>query len=174
MLNAVFLLLVQSPSAMPPPPSAEPSEAAPIDSARSSTPSPSVARTSTLSLAQYRFCLSTIRILRKLKDAAPFLHPVDPIALNIPNYPNIVKHPMDFSTVDRKLASSNPQKPDSNPNNPRYLSADEFIADFRLIFSNCLLFNGPEHPVTLMGKRVEATFDKSIKNLPPPAEEVSL
>ena len=79
---------------------------------------------------------------------------------------------MDFSTIDRKLASSNPAKPDPNPNNPRYLSADEFIADIRLIFSNCLLFNGPDHPVTQMGKRLEATFDKQIKNLPPPAEEV--
>lgn len=81
---------------------------------------------------------------------------------------------MDFSTVDRKLASSNPSKPDINPNNPRYLSADEFITDIRLIFSNCVLFNGPDHPVTVMGKRLEATFDKQIKNLPPPAEEVSI
>ena len=85
-----------------------------------------------------------------------------------------MKHPMDFSTVDRKLASSNPSKPDINPNNPRYLSADEFITDIRLIFSNCVLFNGPDHPVTVMGKRLEATFDKQIKNLPPPAEEVSI
>ena len=43
---------------------------------------------------------------------------------------------------------------------PRYNSAHEFVADIRLIFSNCLTFNGPEHPVTLMGKRVEAVLDK--------------
>ena len=62
-----------------------------------------------------------------MKDAAPFLNPVDPIALNIPHYPTIVKHPMDFSTIERKLAASNPQKPDANLNNPRYLNADEYV-----------------------------------------------
>lgn len=79
---------------------------------------------------------------------------------------------MDFSTIDRKLASTNPAKPDANPNNPRYLNADEFIADVRLIFANCLKFNGPDHAVTAMGKRVEEVFEKQIKQLPPPAEEV--
>ncbi|TDL28564.1 WD40 repeat-like protein [Rickenella mellea] len=128
-------------------------------------------RPSTLSQNQWRFCNSTIRTLKKLKDAAPFLLPVDPVALNIPHYPSIIKHPMDFSTIDRKLASSNVAKPDPNPNNPRYCNADEFITDVRLIFSNCLTFNGPEHLVTQMGKRVESVFDKQIKNMPPPAEE---
>jgi hypothetical protein len=118
-------------------------------------------------MAQFRFCQSTIRSLKKLKDATPFLQPVDPVALNIPHYPNIIKSPMDFSTIDRKLASSNPAKPDSNPQNPRYRNADEFITDVRLIFSNCVTFNGPDHAVSAMGKRVEEVFDKQVKHLPP-------
>ena len=77
---------------------------------------------------------------------------------------------MDFSTIDRKLASSNPAKPDPNPANPRYYHADEFIADVRLIFKNCLAFNGPDHPITAMGRRVEEVFDKQIKQMPPPEE----
>ncbi|KAH9890905.1 Bromodomain-containing protein [Cubamyces lactineus] len=124
----------------------------------------------TLSVAQWRFCLSTVRTLKRMKDAGPFLTPVDPIALGIPHYPTIIKHPMDFSTIERKLTASNPAKPDANMANPRYNSADEFVADIRLIFSNCLTFNGPEHPVTLMGKRVEAVFDKQVKQMPPPEE----
>lgn len=124
---------------------------------------------STLSAAQHRFCLSTIRSLRKLKDAAPFLHPVDPIALNIPHYPSIIKNPMDLATIERKLMSSNPAKPDPNLNNPRYNSADEFIADVRLVFTNCITFNGPDHAISVAGKHVEAVFDKQIKQLPPPA-----
>jgi hypothetical protein len=35
-----------------------------------------------------------------------------------------------------------------------------------------LTFNGPDHVVTAMGKRVEAVFDKQIKQLPA-ADEVS-
>ncbi|KAK7058255.1 transcription initiation at TATA-containing promoter protein [Paramarasmius palmivorus] len=121
----------------------------------------------TLNVQQYRFCQSTIRTLKKMKDAGPFLRPVDPVALNIPHYPSIIKNPMDFSTVERKLTASNPAKPDSNPANPRYSNADEFIADIRLIFQNCVAFNGPDHVVTAMGRRVEEVFDKQIKNLPP-------
>jgi bromodomain-containing factor 1 len=105
-----------------------------------------------------------------MKDAVPFLRPVDPIALNIPHYPSIVKTPMDLSTVERKLTSSNPQKPDPNPHNPRYYHAEEFIADIRLMVQNAVTFNGPEHLVAAMGKRMEDVFDKSIKHLPPRAE----
>jgi bromodomain-containing factor 1 len=125
---------------------------------------------STLSVSQHKFALSTIRTLKKLKDATPFRLPVDPEALNIPHYLQIIKHPMDFSTIELKLMASNPLKPDLNSANPRYLNADEFIADVRLIFSNCVTFNGPEHIVTQQGKRVEAVFDKQIKQLPPPEE----
>jgi bromodomain-containing factor 1 len=126
---------------------------------------------STLSVSQHKFALSTIRTLKKMKDATPFRFPVDPEALKIPHYLQIIKHPMDFSTIERKLLASNPAKPDPNPVNPRYGSADQFVADVRLIFSNCVTFNGPEHVVTQQGKRVEAVFDKQIKQLPP-SEEV--
>lgn len=115
-----------------------------------------------------------MRSLKKLKDAGPFLRPVDPIALNIPHYTTVIKNPMDFSTVERKLGSSNPSKPDPNSSNPRYYSADAFISDIRLIFHNCLTFNGPDHAVTLMGKRVEEVFDKQIKQMPPALEVCSL
>ncbi|KAH7921257.1 hypothetical protein BV22DRAFT_1114517 [Leucogyrophana mollusca] len=143
------------------------------DTVMGSTPAPqasSPAGPSTLSVAQHRFCLSTIRQLKKLKDAVAFLHPVDPIAFNIPHYPSIIKNPMDLGTIERKLLSSNPAKPDPNPNNPRYFSADEFISDVRLVFSNAVTFNGPEHVVSVSGKHVESVFDKQIKQLPAPAE----
>jgi bromodomain-containing factor 1 len=127
----------------------------------------------TFSAAQHRFCLSTIRTLKKLKDAVPFLHPVDAVALNIPHYHSVIKTAMDLSTVERKLNSSNPVKPDPNPSNPRYRTADEFVSDVRVIFSNCITFNGPEHPVTAMGKRVEEVFDKQVKNMPPAQQPVA-
>ena len=137
------------------------------------TPTPTSAFTvqsSTFSIAQFKFCQSCIRTLKKLKDAVPFLKPVDIVALNIPHYASIIKHPMDFSTIDRKLNSSNPAKPDPNPQNPRYHNADEFVADVRLVFTNCLTFNGPDHIIVAMGKRVEEIFDKQMKSMPPALE----
>ncbi|KAG1777439.1 hypothetical protein EV702DRAFT_1179538 [Suillus placidus] len=125
---------------------------------------------STLSSVQHRFCLSTVRSLKKLKDASAFVHPVDPVALNIPHYPTIIKTPMDLGTIERKLMASNPAKPETNPHIPRYFSAEEFVSDVRLVFSNCITFNGPDHVIAQAGKHVEAVFDKQIKQLPPPAE----
>lgn len=121
---------------------------------------------STLSVHQHKFATSTIRTLKKLKDAGPFKFPVDPLALNIPHYPQVIKEPMDFSTIERKLASSNPVKPDPDPTHARYYNAEEFITDVRRIFQNCLTFNGPDHAITQSGRRVEATFDKQIKQMP--------
>ncbi|KAG6845664.1 hypothetical protein H0H87_005871 [Tephrocybe sp. NHM501043] len=149
-------------SATPPPESAHMSTA--------STPVPTSSVPSTITAPQFRFCQSTIRSLKKVKDAAPFLKPVDYVALNIPHYPTIIKTPMDFSTIERKLAASNPVKPDPNPNNPRYHNTDEFITDVRLIFQNCITFNGPDHAVSIMGKRVEQVFDKQIKQIPAAVE----
>jgi hypothetical protein len=124
----------------------------------------------TFSPQQYKFCLSTIRQLKKSKDAGPFLNPVDPIALGIPHYFTIIKHPMDLGTVERKVQSSNPNKPDPNLVNARYRNSAEFIHDVKLIFSNTVTFNGPDHAISLMGKRLEVLFDKSVKQMPPPAE----
>ncbi|KAG1766460.1 hypothetical protein EDD22DRAFT_774151 [Suillus occidentalis] len=137
-------------------------------------PTPTVNGTSngisTLSPVQHRFCLSTVRSLKKLKDASAFVHPVDPVALNIPHYPTIIKTPMDLGTIERKLMASNPAKPETSSNIPRYYSAEEFVSDVRLVFSNCITFNGPDHVIAQAGKHVEAVFDKQIKQLPPPAE----
>ncbi|KAF5382911.1 hypothetical protein D9757_006322 [Collybiopsis confluens] len=157
--SATIFTLATPASPPPPPPAAVPASDPP------STPTPS--GPSTLTVGQYRFCQSTVRTLKKLKDAGPFLRPVDPVALNIPHYPSVIKNPMDFGTIERKLTASNPVKPDPNPHNPRYRNTDEFIVDVKLIVSNCATFNGPDHVITAMGKRVEEVFDKQIKNLPP-------
>ena len=90
--------------------------------------------------------------------------------MNIPHYPEIITHPMDFKSIEEKLENSVLGKEIPKPDQPRYLSADQFIADVRLVFSNCVKFNGPEHTISLMGRRLEELFDKSIKNLPPPEE----
>ncbi|OAD78554.1 hypothetical protein PHYBLDRAFT_104245, partial [Phycomyces blakesleeanus NRRL 1555(-)] len=72
-----------------------------------------------------------------------FLAPVDIVALHIPDYPTIVKHPMDLSTIERKL------------NQGEYDTPDDFEADVRLMFKNCYLYNPPAIPVHKMGKELE-------------------
>lgn len=172
-------------SSSPPPPSTSmseqtpfhapmPVETTPVPASAVYTPAPPPPPVptgpSSISVSQHRFMLSTVRNLKKMKDATPFVAPVDPIKLQIPHYFSIVTQPMDLSTVERKLASSNPSRPDPNPLNPRYTAVDQFTVDVRRIFSNCTLFNGADHAVTHMGKRVEEAFLRSIKQMPPSVE----
>ncbi|THH13988.1 hypothetical protein EW146_g6291 [Bondarzewia mesenterica] len=142
--------------------------AAPPPASTSSTVVDASSRTSTLSNVQYKYCLSILRMLKKQKDAFSFRMPVDPVLYNIPHYFQIIKHPMDLSTMEHKLLSSNPIKPNPNPVNPRYFNVAEFEADFCLIVRNCETFNGSEHLITQQGKRLAENFDKMMRAMPAP------
>ncbi|KAI9298098.1 Bromodomain-containing protein [Neoconidiobolus thromboides FSU 785] len=99
----------------------------------------------------YEFCQNLIKEMFHKKHNAysfPFLQPVDWEEMNIPDYPIIVKHPMDFSTAKTKLDTG------------KYNTVDEFGADIRLIFTNCYKYNPPSGQVYLMGKRLEQVFEK--------------
>jgi len=50
-----------------------------------------------------RKAFKIVMILKKNTNGEPFLRPVDPIALNIPDYPSIIKEPMDLGTVEKNL-----------------------------------------------------------------------
>ncbi|KXS17531.1 hypothetical protein M427DRAFT_54476 [Gonapodya prolifera JEL478] len=81
------------------------------------------------------------------QDVVWFSLPVDPVQLGIPHYFDIIKHPMDLSTIRRKL------------DHQEYDSVDGFAADVRLMLSNCFTFNPPDTPVYQSGKRLEKVFE---------------
>ncbi|KAK7044969.1 Bromodomain-containing protein [Favolaschia claudopus] len=138
---------------------------------RDFAPSASSALRPSMDMNQWLFCSATIRKLKEQNFAYPFLRPVDPVMLCLPQYPIIVRNPMDLSTMERKLKSSNPENLESNPDHPRYLTVDEYVADVRLIVNNCILFNGPEHQISVMAKHMEEFFDNEMKNMPAVGEE---
>ena len=82
-----------------------------------------------------------------------FHEPVDPIKLNIPDYFEIVKHPMDFGTIKKKI------------NNNFYSCTDELLKDIELVFSNCKLYNPPESDVVSMCNQVFALYQSQIRAL---------
>ena len=53
-----------------------------------------------------------------------FLEPLDPIALGIPDYPEVVKSPMDLGTIARKMERN------------QYMSTEDFAHDVRLVWQN--------------------------------------
>lgn len=68
--------------------------------------------------------------LQRNQNAYIFNQPVDPKALEIPDYFTVVKNPMDFGTIKTKLKES------------RYASLTAFCEDMTLVFDNCKLYNG--------------------------------
>lgn len=87
--------------------------------------------------------LQRVRNARKIKAAGPFNKPVDVVALNIPNYPEIVKEPMDLGTIENKLKGT------------EYKSVDAFLYDFNTMIRNCYTFNGREHAVSHLAADLE-------------------
>jgi hypothetical protein len=110
--------------------------------------------------------------LKRKPEAVYFLAPVDPVALNIPAYFEVVKRPMDFGTVEKKLASGFEYfEPEVGPlceacaggEGAELLLtcwfgvwsslAQDVAEDLRLVFSNSRLFNhndplGPVYKAT--------------------------
>jgi len=102
--------------------------------------------------------------LKKSNASSAFRLPVDPVALNIPSYPTIVKHPMDLGTIDNKLKHN------------EYTSTKHFVDDFNLIVNNCVLFNGPEHAVAQSARKMQNSFNNQLASMPsasvePPTKE---
>ncbi|KAF7507359.1 hypothetical protein GJ744_010676 [Endocarpon pusillum] len=97
------------------------------------------------------------KVIANLKKSAIsqyFREPVNPVALQIPTYFDIIKKPMDLGTMDRKLKGS------------KYQSVSAFVADFNLIVDNTALFNGPNHNVTESGVKMRQSFNNQMKQLP--------
>jgi bromodomain-containing factor 1 len=88
------------------------------------------------------------------------LEPVDPVALGIPQYFDIVKRPMDLGTVEKKLDGG------------AYLGTEDFVADVKLVFKNCYKFNGRESFISQMAKTLESSFNKQMRKMQAPSQQV--
>ncbi|ODV81567.1 Bromodomain-containing protein [Suhomyces tanzawaensis NRRL Y-17324] len=104
---------------------------------------------------QTKFALNTIKAIKRLRDANPFLHPVDIVKLNIPFYYNHIPRPMDLSTIERKI------------NLNAYEDAHQIVEDFNLMVANCKKFNGEAAGISKMADNIQAHFEKHMLNFPP-------
>ncbi|XP_018614859.1 bromodomain-containing protein 3b isoform X2 [Scleropages formosus] len=109
-----------------------------------------------------KYCDSILKEMLSKKHAAyawPFYKPVDAEALELHDYHEIIKHPMDLSTVKKKMDSR------------EYQDAQSFAADIRLMFSNCYKYNPPDHEVVAMARKLQDVFEMRFAKMPDePAE----
>lgn len=106
---------------------------------------------------QMGYCASLVRDMLSKKHAAyawPFYKPVDVDALGLHDYHDIIKHPMDLSTIKVKLE------------NRQYRDSQEFAADVRLMFSNCYKYNPPDHEVVAMARKLQDVFEMRFAKMP--------
>ena len=132
--------------------------------------------------------------MMKLPEADPFLEPVDPVALCIPDYFDIIKEPMDLGTIRTKIETSFGKKPNSvavvgnnnnsnnsnnnncssnsnsnegitDDNNSPYNTIDDIAHDVRLVFSNARTYNPPGHGVHDYAAALGCVFERHLPNI---------
>ena len=124
------------------------------------------------------FAHSLLCELAAHEDAWPFLEPVD--ARDVPDYHQVVKDPMDFSTLKKRLAadaelaaaaasaeeeeeqlatSTSASKAPSQKRGRFYSTLDIFVADARRIFSNARAYNAADTIYSKLATRLEGELD---------------
>ncbi len=93
---------------------------------------------------------SVLRLLRKHKEADPFLDPVDWKDLGLDDYPQIVTRPMDLNAVQARLEVGG------------YASVLEAAADVELIWSNSMLYNPAENWVHKAAVEMKQFADRKL------------
>lgn len=104
---------------------------------------------------QSKYALTSIRNIKRLKDAKLFVPPVDPIALNIPQYYFYIKKPMSISVIEEKI------------NKKVYSDVEEFYSDFKVMIDNAIKFNGEKSLMAGLASNLFQTFTKHMHNMPP-------
>ncbi|XP_056379131.1 bromodomain testis-specific protein [Hyla sarda] len=90
----------------------------------------------------------------------PFQQPVDAAKLNLPDYYQIIKNPMDLSTIRKRLEYN------------YYPRALDCMQDFNTMFTNCYVYNKPGDDIVLMAQELEKVFMEKIAEMP--QEEIEL
>ncbi|KAL2651968.1 hypothetical protein R1flu_020096 [Riccia fluitans] len=93
--------------------------------------------------------LAVVKRVMQIKSAEPFNEPVDPVALEIPDYFDVIKEPMDFGTIREALESG-----------IKYASAHEVFEDVQLIWSNCRKYNQEGDPIMDIMRTAETVFNR--------------
>uniref|UniRef100_A0A8C0BTS6 histone acetyltransferase n=1 Tax=Buteo japonicus TaxID=224669 RepID=A0A8C0BTS6_9AVES len=89
-------------------------------------------------------------LYRQDPESLPFRQPVDPQLLGIPDYFDIVKNPMDLSTIKRKLDTGQYQEP------------WQYVDDVWLMFNNAWLYNRKTSRVYKFCTKLAEVFEQEI------------
>jgi len=101
-------------------------------------------------------CIVLLRIIREkdVEMGAFFSEPVDPVALGIPTYPQVIKEPMDLRTLHLKMEANEVKSP------------EEFARLCRLVFENAVMFNvDPTNSVHQAARNLLILFNQKHRDI---------
>lgn len=105
-------------------------------------------------MTNHRDARELIKTMMSKPTSYLFNQPVDPIALEIPTYYDVIKEPMDLKTVQEKVRGST-----------LYSNLLQFAEDVRLTFKNAMLFNPAGHFVHTSAQTLLEDFEKALYDL---------
>mmetsp|Transcript_12200 Transcript_12200/g.23771 ORF Transcript_12200/g.23771 Transcript_12200/m.23771 type:complete len:302 (+) Transcript_12200:428-1333(+) len=98
-------------------------------------------------------------------ESDPFREPVLWKEWDLPDYPKIVKEPMDLGTIKQNLDQQ------------KYADLDEFVRHMRLVWSNCMAYNADGSDLYKVALKLKRKFDRDMsrvhKKLDPNSEKVT-
>lgn len=94
--------------------------------------------------------LEAIKKVMKMDAAEPFNVPVDPVALGIPDYFDVIDTPMDFGTICQNLERGD-----------KYMNSEDVYKDVQYIWDNCTKYNSKGDYIIELMKRVKKGFMKN-------------
>ncbi|GFP84936.1 transcription factor gte8 [Phtheirospermum japonicum] len=107
----------------------------------------SSARVNANNVGLLKQCEGLLKKLMTQQYAWVFNKPVDVVALNIPDYFDVIKKPMDLGTIKSKITSG------------KYSCPLDFLADVRLTFTNAKTYNPPGTDVHIMADAMSQFFE---------------
>jgi len=95
----------------------------------------------------FKFLTDLLQQIKVHPNAWPFLKPVDPIELNVPDYFNVIKDPIDLETIEKRL-------------NTRvyYITKEIFYSDLKRMCDNCRTYNAKDSQYYDYADKLEAFF----------------
>ncbi|ETO28969.1 hypothetical protein RFI_08155 [Reticulomyxa filosa] len=98
-------------------------------------------------------CGEILKDLQSKPEAEPFLEPVDWRALKLPDYPQIIKNPMDLGTIASKLGHS------------EYKDSYAFAEDVRLVWRNAKRYNTPGSGIYVVAENLAKIFERKFARI---------
>jgi hypothetical protein len=94
-----------------------------------------------------------VNLFLERPDSGPFREPVDWRGLELYDYPDIIKKPMDLGTIHRKLERK------------QYSCAAEAAYDIRLVWKNCMTYNAEGSDFWLLAKSNARRFEDRYRKI---------